>query len=847
MLIVAPQVRTRSDNNLEAAQYKLTMEELELFVQEIDNLCCTIEEGISVRELLVLGKQFVERTNDLLKNPLDVLEETELEALIGEGNSLRIELPQMQKLTMRLKQLKWYKRSQGLRAASAKLTYDDVKNLLHVAAAEIVPTDPIIDAEIRKLQEIGASIESWECQANKYFNCSTQRHELMEIEQFLRTATEIEGQVPSYSLLKDSLRKAKEWLRSVEQLQANDHFPYCHTLEAIVSRGASIPIKLEELLRMQGHLKSAHDWKENTERAFLKKSTFYTLLEVLMPRGESVIIDSDLKKPFEDDFVKEMNPAQIVDSFKVAEEKELRDMRELRRQNMAKNPLRDDYCLCKSSFQGVMYNCQLCRDWFHEDCVPSTLPIQTNCVKDDSIKLKWLCPSCVRSKRPRLETILPLLVSLQTLPIRLPEDEALRCLAERAMNWQDRARKALTSPDVTAALEVITSTAQQRIKQKKRKSANNFVPGRKPRRSSQRNSKDDGSDNPDSDDEGRLHIVEENFSNDEEDENEANPSNENTSNHNGLPIQKLLSDSETDNLEELMMEGDLLEVSLDESLELWRVLSSVQPAQPSEAAALVEQHQSMIKQQNQQNQQPTSSVNSAAEDSNDSLLVQSSPNSTSNSGSGNGRHSTNVIKKRRSLDPTTGCPVPRKKMNTPNKQNTSIGSNSSSAKKSARKSDANNKTTNIADDNAENYTPGKQPNGGSQNQSNNNAPSGSQKKHRKRVGGNSNNSNTNVSASQKKNSQRAQMAQQEDDEEECRAENCHKPTGREVDWVQCDGGCNEWFHMYCVGLNRSQIKADDDYICIRCSKNVTVTSTGVSSGATSALATQQKIRSQTAR
>lgn len=40
--------------------------------------------------------------------------------------------------------------------------------------------------------------------------------------------------------------------------------------------------------------------------------------------------------------------------------------------------------------------------------------------------------------------------------------------------------------------------------------------------------------------------------------------------------------------------------------------------------------------------------------------------------------------------------------------------------------------------------------------------------------------------------------------------------GSEVDWVQCDGGCNKWFHMYCVGLNKSQIKPEDDYICNAC-------------------------------
>lgn len=42
--------------------------------------------------------------------------------------------------------------------------------------------------------------------------------------------------------------------------------------------------------------------------------------------------------------------------------------------------------------------------------------------------------------------------------------------------------------------------------------------------------------------------------------------------------------------------------------------------------------------------------------------------------------------------------------------------------------------------------------------------------------------------------------------------------GREVDWVQCDGGCNEWFHMLCVGLIKSQVKPDDDFICKKCKK-----------------------------
>lgn len=41
--------------------------------------------------------------------------------------------------------------------------------------------------------------------------------------------------------------------------------------------------------------------------------------------------------------------------------------------------------------------------------------------------------------------------------------------------------------------------------------------------------------------------------------------------------------------------------------------------------------------------------------------------------------------------------------------------------------------------------------------------------------------------------------------------------GREVDWVQCDGGCDKWFHMHCVGLDKHEITEDEDYICNSCS------------------------------
>ena len=118
-------------------------------------------------------------------------------------------------------------------------------------------------------------------------------------------------------------------------------------------------------------------------------------------------------------------------------------------------------CACAGPPRAPQLRCQLCKDWFHGGCVPfpsllppsssPTHPFNPLCWWDwDS---RFLCPRCQRSRRPRLETILSLLMALQKLPVRLPEGEALQCLTERAINWQGRAKEALETPEVQLALK----------------------------------------------------------------------------------------------------------------------------------------------------------------------------------------------------------------------------------------------------------------------------------------------------------------------------------------------------------------------------------------------------------
>lgn len=40
----------------------------------------------------------------------------------------------------------------------------------------------------------------------------------------------------------------------------------------------------------------------------------------------------------------------------------------------------------------------------------------------------------------------------------------------------------------------------------------------------------------------------------------------------------------------------------------------------------------------------------------------------------------------------------------------------------------------------------------------------------------------------------------------------------QVNWVQCDGSCNQWFHQVCVGVT-AEMAEKEDYICVTCTLN----------------------------
>lgn len=146
-------IRTRTRNTAECAKYKLTLEELDMFVNEINNLRCIIREGDSVRELQKIGKEWVKQVEGALKARFKDTNIQQLTHLIDEGNSLCIELPQIVHLKDRLTQYKWYKQVRLFRENTIdRMSLEEIKKMLE-EGMKILP-HTVLEKELAELHGI---------------------------------------------------------------------------------------------------------------------------------------------------------------------------------------------------------------------------------------------------------------------------------------------------------------------------------------------------------------------------------------------------------------------------------------------------------------------------------------------------------------------------------------------------------------------------------------------------------------------------------------------------------------------------------------------------------------------
>ncbi|XP_023675035.1 lysine-specific demethylase 5C-like isoform X4 [Paramormyrops kingsleyae] len=492
----------------------MTLAEFRALVEKMSGLPCLFSPLEQVQALLLSVEQFQSRSQAFLDScdcsrappPSE-----QLQALLEHGERLAAEPPALGLLRGLREQGHWLgevQRALGRQGgeAPASVTLSVLRNLMEAGCN--VPQSSAVETAMAELQELLTIAERWEEKAQICLE-HRQKHPLSTLEAIVSEATMIPVQLPNILSLQSCLSRARAWVTDLEEIQNGEHYPCLDDLEGLVAIGRDLPVQMEELRQLELQVASAHSWREKASKTFLKKNSQQSLLEVLCPcvdrkrqrrDGRVSKADSDSLGLTAQDL---RDPAAIVSAFKEGERREKEAVQRLQEVNLAKpgltngdseawwrgrqgsveqdacSPLADsrkdkavidltetpeqppppdapEVCVCGQPPRPPILRCHLCQDWFHGGCVPFpslSLPANSLCWWDWDTR--FLCPLCQRSRRPRLETILALLVALQKLPVRLPEGEALQCLTERAIGWQGRARQALDSPELRAALQTL--------------------------------------------------------------------------------------------------------------------------------------------------------------------------------------------------------------------------------------------------------------------------------------------------------------------------------------------------------------------------------------------------------
>lgn len=107
---------------------------------------------------------------------------------------------------------------------------------------------------------------------------------LSSAEPILKEVTLLPTYLPSVTTLKETVKKAKDWMARLETLQKLEYSPYLEALESLMTKAKPIAVRLDPLDELENQIAAAHAWRERTAKTFLRKNTYYSLIEVLSPK-----------------------------------------------------------------------------------------------------------------------------------------------------------------------------------------------------------------------------------------------------------------------------------------------------------------------------------------------------------------------------------------------------------------------------------------------------------------------------------------------------------------------------------------------------------------------------------
>uniref|UniRef100_A0A8D3BQ12 [histone H3]-trimethyl-L-lysine(4) demethylase n=1 Tax=Scophthalmus maximus TaxID=52904 RepID=A0A8D3BQ12_SCOMX len=260
---------------------QLTVEELSSFVRQLYNLSCSLPQAPMLKELLNRIEDFQQHSEKVLTDEVPGV--MEIQSLLDVSFDFDVELPELPRLRARLEQARWLEAVQQAGGRPAALTLETMRRLIDQGVG--LPPHPSVEKAMARLQELLTVSEHWEDEASGLL-ASRPPHSIETLSAAAERLSGVVAHLPTCLLLSDAVRAARSWLQEAEQLQASGCVPRVNSLSDLVLRGRAVQVHLEPLDRLEALMVDVQTWKESAAAAFLQKDSALTLLEVLSPRCE---------------------------------------------------------------------------------------------------------------------------------------------------------------------------------------------------------------------------------------------------------------------------------------------------------------------------------------------------------------------------------------------------------------------------------------------------------------------------------------------------------------------------------------------------------------------------------
>uniref|UniRef100_A0A671LN37 [histone H3]-trimethyl-L-lysine(4) demethylase n=1 Tax=Sinocyclocheilus anshuiensis TaxID=1608454 RepID=A0A671LN37_9TELE len=261
---------------------QLTVEEMRSFVRQLYNLPCSLTQAPLLKELLNSIEDFQQHSEKLLSDEVSADSVSEIESLLEEGSQFDVCLPELPLLRERLEQARWL--TGNLVSNPCGLSLDSMRRLIDRGVG--LTPHPSTERTMARLQELLTISEELEEKAQALLKARWGHSMLTQVDG-------VPAYLPNCLLLQDTVNRAKEWLQEAEDLQVGGQTPVLSSLSDMVLRAHAIPVRLEPLDQLEVLVSEVQAWKESAAKTFLIKNSHFTLLEVLCPRWE---VGSSLKK-----------------------------------------------------------------------------------------------------------------------------------------------------------------------------------------------------------------------------------------------------------------------------------------------------------------------------------------------------------------------------------------------------------------------------------------------------------------------------------------------------------------------------------------------------------------------